>query len=102
MVEALLDFYHDLVNDKFTDGSSPLELASCILDQQTRQPMIDLILSKNPVVKTYRGDSPRSGIDESDSGEAQRACSFTYLETGQGKEDTQETKQVIQNSHPGQ
>lgn len=102
LVEVLLDLYPDLVNDQFTDGSSPLGLASCILYQQTRQSMIDLILSKTPTVKTYRGDSPRSGLDESDSGEAQRASSFTDLETCQVQDDRQETKQVIQNPHPGQ
>lgn len=88
VVEVLLDLYPDLVNNEFTVGSSPLDLASCILDQQTRQSMIDLILSKNPTIKTYRGDTPRSGIDESDPGEAQRDCIFTDIEIGQIQEDT--------------
>lgn len=50
LVEVLLDFYPDLVNDKFFDGSSLLDLASCIVDQQRRQSMCDLILSKNPAI----------------------------------------------------
>lgn len=99
VVEALLDFYPDLVNDQFTDGSSPLDLASCILNKRIRRSMIKLILSKNPAVKTCRADSPRSGTDESDSGEAQRGCIFTDIQV---QEDTQETKQAIQNPHPGQ
>lgn len=48
LVEVLLDFYPDLVNDEFFDGSSPLDLASYIPDQQRRQSMSDLILSRNP------------------------------------------------------
>lgn len=50
LVEVLLDFYPDLINDKFFDGSSLLDLASCIVDQQRRQSMCDLILSKNPII----------------------------------------------------
>lgn len=55
IVEILLDFYPDLVNDKFCDGSSPLDLANCIRDQGSRQSMIDLILSKKPIVENLQG-----------------------------------------------
>lgn len=52
VVEVLLEFYPDLVNDRFFDGSSPLDLARCICDDKRRESMINLILSKNPNVGT--------------------------------------------------
>lgn len=79
IVEILLDFYPDLVNDKFFDASSPLDLANCIRDQGRRQSMIDLILSKNPIVETCKADTETVGISENDSVEAQEGCSFTDL-----------------------
>lgn len=79
IVEILLDFYPDLVNDKCFDGSSPLNLANCIRDQGRRQSMIDLILSKKPIVETCKADTETVGISESDSVEAQEGCSFTDL-----------------------
>lgn len=86
IVEVLLDFYPDLVNDRFFDGSSLLDLTSCIRDQQRRQSMIDLILSKNPIIETDQNDSPGSGIDQSDSGEVQSICNSTDLELRQSQE----------------
>lgn len=80
IVEVLLDLYPDLVNDRFFDGSSPLDLASCIRDQQRRQSMIDLILSKITTVDTTETDSPRSDTGESDSGDVKQDCSLTDLE----------------------
>ncbi|KAG6354628.1 hypothetical protein INS49_004646 [Diaporthe citri] len=67
VVEVLLELYPDLVNDQFFDGSSPLDLASCIRDQQRRRSMIDLILSKDSIVGTHKSDTPTSSISESDS-----------------------------------
>ncbi|KAJ4386811.1 hypothetical protein N0V93_009709 [Gnomoniopsis smithogilvyi] len=63
-VEALLDFDPDLVNDRFYDGSSPLDLAACIHNARTRQSMIDLILSKKPIVRTFTKPLPRSPREE--------------------------------------
>lgn len=77
LVEALLEFYPDLVNDICFDESSPLEWASCIEDEKLRQSMIDFVHSKNPVFKTYRTGTPVSDISESDPGEAQKDYSFT-------------------------
>lgn len=65
MVENLLELYPDLVNDTFFDGSSPLDLANCILSPRCRQKMIDLILSKNPLVETYEVKTRTVGISES-------------------------------------
>lgn len=45
LVKCLLYFHPDLVNDKLSDGSSPLDLASCIPDEQLRQSMIEVILT---------------------------------------------------------
>lgn len=47
VVEVLLELFPNLVNDKFYDGSSPLDLASCIRNHDRRQSMIDLILNKS-------------------------------------------------------
>lgn len=80
LVEALLEFYPDLVNDICFDESSPLEWASCIEDKKLRQSMIDFVHSKNPVFKTYRTGTPVSDINESDPGEAQKDYSFTDVE----------------------
>lgn len=87
IVETLLDFYPDLVNDEFFDGSSPLDLANCIRDQGRRQSMISLILSKNPIVETCKADTETVGISESDSVEAQEGCSFTDLRLQQRRGD---------------
>lgn len=65
LVEVLLDFYPDLVNDKFSDGSSLLDLASCIADPERRQFMSDLILSRNPNIRTCGPD--KSGFIASKS-----------------------------------
>lgn len=87
IVEALLDFYPDLVNDESFDGSSPLDLANCIRDQGRRQAMIDLILSKNPIIKTCKADTKTVGTSESDSVESQQGCSFTDLRLQQRQGD---------------
>lgn len=80
MVKVLLDLYPDLVNDQFYDGSSPLDLASCIPDQHRRQSMIGLILSKNPIVKTYKSDTATSQVCKSASGETKKDGHFVDLE----------------------
>lgn len=87
VVKVLLEFYPDLVNDQFFDGSSPLDLARCIHDQHRRQSMIDLILSKMSTVDTDETDSPRSDIGESDSFHAQQDSSLTDLELNHRKGD---------------
>lgn len=84
LVEVLLEFYPDLVNDQFFDGSSPLDLASCIRDQQRRQSMIDLILIKNLIVEI---DTPRSDISESDSGDEEQDWSLADLKLNQRQKD---------------
>lgn len=94
VVEFLLEFYPDLVNDRFFDGSSPLDLARCIQDQNLRQSMIDRIISKMPIANTDETDSPRSDIGESDSGDAQQDCSLTPLDLNQGKGIDQTTEEI--------
>lgn len=87
IVEVLLDLYPDLANDTFFDGSSPLDLANCIRDQECRQSMIDLILSKNPTVETGKADTRTFGFSESDSVQAQEGCSLTVLRLHQRQGD---------------
>lgn len=81
LVEVLLDFYPGLVNDRSLDGSSPLDLANCFVRQNRRKAMMDLILSKDPIVKTCTTSTPTSGIRETNPDEVQDDCKFTDLES---------------------
>ena len=87
LVEVLLDFYPDLVNDRFFDGSSPLDLANCFVHQNRRKAMIDLILSKDPIAKTCTTSTQTSGIRETNPDEVQDDCKFTDLEIRQRQRD---------------
>lgn len=97
MVDVLLELYPGLVNDRFFDGSSPLDLANCIRDPncrqsmiglirnpQWRQPMIDLVLSLNQIVETCKADTRTVGISESDSVEAQESSTDLRLQQKRG------------------
>ncbi|KAI7779320.1 hypothetical protein LA080_000991 [Diaporthe eres] len=94
VVELLLEFYPDLVNDRFFDGSSPLDLAMCIQDPNLRHSMSDRIISKILIANSDETDSPRSDIGESDSGDAQQDCSLTPLDLNQGKGIDQTTEEI--------